>query len=79
VKIYDGKEYDLYIVILYTLCGCVIDASFKNDGAYKYTTGSKCFVVKAKDYSYKMSDILSPYVFASTFTKSVCSAFIYMS
>lgn len=53
---------------------CYVDASSENDGAYKYT--SKCFVVKAKDYSYEMSDILSLYAFASCFhfsAKSVCS------
>ena len=85
VKIHEcDKEYDLYIVILYMLCGYVIDASSENDGAYKYTTESKCFAVKAKDYSYEMSDILLLYASASCFrfyifAKSVCSAFIYTS
>lgn len=66
----NGKESDLYIVIL--LCG-VIDASSENDNAYKYTTESKCFVVvKAKDYSYEMSDILSLYAFASCFRFYFC-------
>lgn len=68
----NGKECDLYIVILYTLRGYVIDASSENDGAYKYTTESKCFVVRAKDYSYEMSDILSLYAFASCFRFYLC-------